>query len=135
MQGARLLPYYQEAMSTGAYPKSCNDCRRRRPVHERIAMGCAYEEPGPSPALPFVLSRAGRPMLSWTPSVCPLYLGRLPALADLGMASRQWRHGTLAAWLGVAADEIPDDILAALAAYEAGGEEYAHDPHRPKGGS
>lgn len=104
-------------------------------MNERIAMGCVYEEPGPTPALPFVLSRAGRPMLSWKPSACPLYLGRLPALADLPMAARQWKHGTLGPWLRVPADDIPDDLLEALAAYEAGGEEYAHDPHRPKGGS
>lgn len=34
-------------------------------------------------------------MLDWEPSVCPLYLGRLPALGEVVAALPHWRNGSL----------------------------------------
>lgn len=96
---------------------------------DRQKMGCAYERPTADNGRAFVL-RA--PPLPWTPSVCPLYLGRLPGIAEIQAAHPHWIKGTLAAWLD--GDEPTRPLLDAIVAYDHGIQEFTHDPNR-KGGA
>lgn len=68
----------------------------------RQAMGCTFEERTAAPQLPYVLSwpRGGVMALPFTPSKCPLYLARLPALEEVERALPHWERGQLEYYLG-----------------------------------
>jgi hypothetical protein len=122
-------------MRTGSYPATedheptCSDCLQAIDMETRQAMGCAYEARTTAPQRGYVLARPSGPMLSFTPSACPLYLARLPALAEVGAALPHWRTGQLAQWCE---DEPTRALMSACAALADAIEAYTHDPHRPK---
>lgn len=97
---------------------------------DRQSMGCAYEPPSTTAAPLYVLMRGTVPMLSRSPSTCPLYLARIPAQNEVAAALPHWRNGSLASWCE---DEPTRALQTACAELAAGLDEYAADPNRPKG--
>ena len=95
-----------------------------------------YEERTAAPQRAFVL----RPLLPWRavtgesvpPSACPLYLGRVAEASDVFGALPHFRRGTIEAWLG---EPPAPPLLDLLEAFEAGQNDWTHDPNRPKGGA
>lgn len=114
-------------MKNPTYPVDCDDCRRRFDVNTRQAQGCVYEERTDAPRTPYVLrwDRGGVIDLPFTPSACPLYLGRLPALAEVEAARPHWERGQLDSYL--AAGDVPGVATPgfhdAIAALDRSGEE------------
>lgn len=80
----------------------------------------------------YVLHRDGKPMAPFAPSKCPSWLARQPLLDEAQAALPHWKHGTLPAWLGVPAEDLPDELLGTLSALESAANEYAADPNRPR---
>lgn len=67
----------------------------------RQDQGCIYEERTAAPRVPYVLRwhNGGLIELPFTPSACPLYLGSLPALAEVEAARPHWEAGQLDSYL------------------------------------
>ena len=101
-------------------------------MHDRQAMGCAYEPTSTLAGPRYVLVRGVTPMLDWEPSTCPLYLARLPGVAEVVACHPQWKAGALPDFLGATPTRA---LLHAVAELDAARDAYANDPNRPKGGA
>lgn len=101
-------------------------------MHERQVMGCAYEPTSKHAGPQYVLMRGNKPMVAWEPSACPLYLVRLPAVAEALACAAQWAAGTLTEFIGATPTRT---LLTAVAELTSAREVYANDPDRPKEGA